>query len=384
MRLLISPDKFKGSLTAVQASDAVVRGLRRIFGEKHECIVCPIADGGEGTTEALVAALGAQWITVTVMDAIGRSVEARYGLTGDGTAVMEMSKASGLAMVSDEPLEPERASTFGTGQMMLDAIQRGAKKLIIGIGGSATNDGGIGMAQALGYRFLDVKGFEVHDVPQHFDVVQGIARTELAMPEVLVACDVDNPLLGEQGATRIYGAQKGVIDFEFLEHRLSWLNELVTRDLGVAHAEEPGAGAAGGLGFGLMAFCGARLVNGFDLIAEVLELKSRIEHCDLVITGEGRLDAQTLNGKGPAGVAEMARKHGKSVIAIAGAVEDSAAVRALFDHAFAIKPASMPLAEAMSRGAELIEETVVRNADVFTEALSKSSIKHQESSIQRS
>ncbi len=365
MRILLSPDKFKGSLTAVQASDAIARGLRRISGDAHQCSICPIADGGEGTTESLVTALGADWIVITVKDAIGRLIEARYGLTRDGTAVMEMSAASGLAKVSDVPLEPERASTFGTGQMMLDAIQRGARKIIIGIGGSATNDGGIGMAQALGYQFLDARGFEVLDVPQHFDVVQGIARTTLAMPEVLVACDVDNPLLGPKGATRIYGGQKGVIDFEFLEHRLGWLNELVTRDLSVSHAEVPGAGAAGGLGFGLMSFCSAKLVNGFDLIADVLDLETKIKHSDLVITGEGRLDAQTLHGKGPAGVAAMARKHGKRVIAIAGAVDDSPAVRAQFDQAFAIKPAEMPLAEAMTRGAELIEETVVREAQAF-------------------
>ena len=365
MRILLSPDKFKGSLSAVQACEAMARGLRHVFGEKHELTICPIADGGEGTTEALVTALSAEWITITVKDAIGRPIEVRYGLTSDGTAVMEMSAASGLAKVSDMPLIPESASTFGTGQMILDAMQRGAKKVIIGIGGSATNDGGIGMAQALGFRFLDARGFEVVDVPAHFDVVQSIVPTTLSMPEVMVACDVDNPLLGEHGATRVYGAQKGVTDFELMEHRLWWLNELVTRDLGVSHAEKPGAGAAGGLGFGLMSFCGGRLVNGFDLIAEVLALEARIMASDVVITGEGRLDVQTLHGKGPAGVAALARKHGKRAVAIAGAVGDSQAVRDLFDHALAIKPASMPLAEAMERGAELIEEMVVQHAEVF-------------------
>lgn len=366
MRILIAPDKFKGSLTAVQAAEAVLRGLRRVLGDRFDAELCPIADGGEGTTEALVTALKAEWICVGVNDAIGRPIEARYGLAADGTAVMEMSAASGLAKVSDKPLQPESAGTFGTGQLLRDAIERGATKIIIGIGGSATNDGGIGMAQALGYRFLDDAGHEVSDLPLDFERVSRIAQGQPFKAKVLVACDVDNPLLGDRGATRVYGAQKGVKDFALFERRLARLNELVARDLGSAHANVPGAGAAGGLGFGLMSFCNATLVNGFDLIAEVLSLETRIQNCDLVITGEGRVDAQTLHGKGPCGVAAMARKHGRHAIAIAGAVEDSDEVRALFDHAFAIKPAGMPLAEAMTRGAELIEETVVRNADAFT------------------
>ena len=338
-------DKYKGSLSAVQAGEAVQRGLARAWPEA-ETEVCPIADGGEGTTEALVAALGAEWIEVEVQDAIGRQVTARYGLTADGTAIMEMSVASGLAMVSDQPLQPELASTFGTGEMMLDAMQHGARKIIIGIGGSATNDGGQGMAEALGYRFSE----------------SSIERPVLPECEVLVACDVDNPLLGEKGATRVYGAQKGVRDFDKFEQKLLDLADAVMRDLGVDHRDAPGAGAAGGLGFGLMSFCNARLMSGFDLVAEVTQLEARIQAADLVITGEGRVDAQTLHGKGPAGVAQMAHKYGKRVIAVAGSVEDSNAVRQRFDLAYAVKPAEMPLSEAMVRGAELIEETVVRHA----------------------
>ncbi len=369
--ILIALDKFKGSLTAVQAGEAVRRGLVRVLGDATRSHLCPIADGGEGFVDSLVLDLGARWMDVQVEDAIGRRTSARYGLTNDGTAIMEMSAASGLAKVSDQPLQPERASTFGTGQMMLDAMQHGARKIIIGIGGSATNDGGIGMAHALGYRFWNFEGGTDigHDFTQ-FQRVHIVEFPEMTMPEVLVACDVDNPLLGEHGATRVYGPQKGVTELEFFEKTLWWLDVLMTAYLGVSHAAVPGAGAAGGLGYGLMAFCGAKLVNGFELLADTIGLEERIARSDLIITGEGRLDAQTLHGKGPAGVAALARKHGRPVIAIAGAVEDSPAVRALFDHAFAIKPAEMPLAEAMLRGAELIEETVVRHAEVFRERAS--------------
>lgn len=350
MKVLIAMDKYKGSLTAVQAGQAVQRGLARAWPEA-EAEVCPIADGGEGTTEALVDVLEAEWVTVQVQDAIGRPVEARYGLTRDGIAIMEMSAASGLALVSDQPLQPERASTYGTGEMMRDAMRRGAHKIIIGIGGSATNDGGRGMAEAMGFRFSEGR----------------IDRPELPECEVVVACDVDNPLLGEKGATRIYGRQKGVQDFGAFESRLQALADAVTRDLGVDHRDVPGAGAAGGLGFGLMSFCQARLMSGFDLVAEVTRLEDRVRAADLVMTGEGRVDSQTLHGKGPAGVAQMARKHGRKVIAIAGAVEDSDAVRECFDLAYGVKPADMPLAEAMRRGAELIEETVVQHAGRFRE-----------------
>ena len=362
MRILIAMDKFKGSLTATQAGEAVARALRPL-----PCDVCPIADGGEGTAEAMVAATGGQWREVNVTDAIGRAALIRYGMGRDGDAFMEMSAASGLAQVADKPLTPRAASTYGTGLMMLDAMKRGAKRLVIGIGGSATNEGGMGMAQALGYRFLDAQGEEVEHLPQDFERVERIERPLTAIPEVLVASDVDNPLLGELGATRVYGAQKGVDDIDFFEARLEKLADMVSRDLGVDHRNVPGAGAAGGLGFGLMSFCNAKLVGGFQLIAEVTDLERRIARSTLVITGEGRVDGQTLFGKGPAGVAAMARRHGVPVIAVAGAVEEVQAVRDCFTEAYAVKPETMALAEAMERGEELIEETVVRHLQRFRE-----------------
>lgn len=358
MRILIASDKFKGSLTAPQVAATLKRVLEKGL-PGVVCDVCPIADGGEGTTEAMTAALGGHSVQVVTQDARGRAVTAAYGLVSSAQetlAVMEMSAASGLAMVSDLPLEPATASTHGTGLMMMDAIHRGATRLIIGIGGSATNDGGTGMASALGWRFLDANGRPLACMPRDLDQLDRI-EPPAAMPgiEILVACDVDNPLLGPQGCTRVYGAQKGVRDFEDFESRLARLARIVARDLGVTVDGFPGAGAAGGLGYGLMAFCQARLVGGFDLVAETIQLRRRIAAADLVITGEGRLDAQTLHGKGPVGVAQMARGLGKKTAAFAGAVDDSPALRAHFDHISAVKPPHMPLAEAIARAEELLE-----------------------------
>lgn len=362
MRILLASDKYKGSLTATQVAATLRRVLEREI-PGVVCDVCPIADGGEGTTEAMITALGGEWVEVPTFDAQGRAVTARYGLVstaGSLEAVMEMSAASGLAMVSDIPLDPTTASTYGTGLMMQDAIQRGAQTILIGIGGSATNDGGTGMAQALGFHFLDAAGKALESVPRDLDQLARIGRPQASPVKIKVACDVNNPLLGEHGCTRVYGPQKGVTCFEFFEHRLGALARVVKSQLGVDAADVPGAGAAGGLGYGLMVFCGAELVSGFDLVAEAVNLHQRIAAADLVITGEGRLDAQTLHGKGPVGVAQMARAAGKRVAAFAGAIDDSPALRAHFDLAQAIKPADMPLAEAISRAEELLEAAVLK------------------------
>ncbi len=367
MRILLALDKFKGSLTTRQASDAVTRGLKRDWSEV-DIEVCPIADGGEGFTEAVLTALGGRSCEVSVHDACGRMISARYGLIqqqGKTEAIMEMSVASGLAMVSDLPLNPYSASTVGTGEMMLHAIENGAQRIIIGIGGSATNDGGSGMASVMGYDFLDTHGERVSILPSEIERVERIVRSRAVSCEVVVACDVTNPLLGEHGATRVYGPQKGVKDIEFFESRLTRLAEIVQRDLGCNHRHEPGAGAAGGLGFGLMSFCGARLQSGFDLVADITGLKQRIEMADLIITGEGKLDAQTLHGKGPMGVAAMAREAGKPVIGIGGIIESSDALISRFDGLLQIKPDEMPIPEAIACAAELLEEVVAQQVDWF-------------------
>ena len=367
-RILIALDKFKGSLSADTAGRAVQRALALVVPDA-QIQLCGIADGGEGTVAALVESLGGSWITVPVQDAIGRRVEARYGWLPGDEAVMEMSAASGLAMVSDQPLAPESASTFGTGQMMADAIARGAKRVIVGLGGSATNDAGVGMAQALGFRFLDAEGAEVTDLPAEWERVHSIRRPGKTLPPIVAACDVDNPLLGPRGASAVYGPQKGVKDVRFFDDRLSSVAAMVKQDLAADFAAEPGAGAAGGLGFGLMAFCGATLRPGFALVAEVLDLEKRMQGMDLVITGEGKLDDQSLCGKGPVGVAMMAKAQGIKVLGIAGLIQAHEALGEWFDGLIQTKPEAMPVAEAMQRGTELIEESVVRSADLIRELL---------------
>jgi glycerate kinase len=356
MRILIAPDKFKGSLSAT----LVAQTIAEAFGENPGCFeldLCPIADGGEGTAEAIITAKKGSWIECQTVDAQNRAVTAKYGLilgSGPTEAVMEMSAASGLAMVSDLPLDPATASTYGTGLMMLDAIRCGAKRIIIGIGGSATNDGGTGMARALGFGFyndhhIDFETLEadLQTLPRDLDQLSQIGPpTKLFRDspfprldcEVLVACDVTNPLLGPEGCTRVYGR----------------LAKIVERDLGVNPAEVPGAGAAGGLGFGLMAFCGAKLTSGFDLIADLIDLRRRVAAADFVITGEGRIDAQTLHGKGPMGVALMARELGKPVAAIAGLIEAREALAPHFDHLIQVKPDGMPIPEAIQKARELL------------------------------
>lgn len=368
MRILIAIDKFKGSMPAATAAKAIETALQQGI-PGVECDACPIADGGEGTAEAVVTAQNGQWCDLATFDAQGRPVTARYGLIPASAhleAVMEMSAASGLAMVSDLPLDPATASTYGTGLMLRNAIARHAKRIIIGIGGSATNDAGIGMAAALGYCFLDSADKPLTPLIQNMDRLAKIERSETRMPsEILVACDVNNPLLGPHGCTRVYGPQKGVVDFEFFESRLERLADIAKRDLGVDHRDIPGAGAAGGLGFGLMTFCGARLTSGFDLIADIVRLRDRIAAADLVITGEGRLDAQTLHGKGPMGVAAMARAMKKPVAVFAGAIEAEDQLRTQFDFLCAIKPHAMPLAEAMQRGPALLESAVLQQASAL-------------------
>ena len=368
MRVLIAPDKFKGSLSATVVARTIADALHAIA-PQLELDLCPIADGGEGTAEALITAQNGRWAECTTQDAQSRSVTAKYGLIvdhGKNEAVMEMSAASGLAMVSDLPLDPMTASTYGTGLMMLDAVRQGATRIVIGIGGSATNDGGTGMARALGFRFLDDVGIELENLPRDLDRLDRIEKPAPFAADVLVACDVTNPLLGEHGCTRVYGPQKGVEDFAYFESRLARLARIVERDLGVSAVETPGAGAAGGLGYGLMAFCGARLTSGFDLIAEIIDLRRRIEAADFVISGEGRMDAQTLHGKGPMGVAQLARELKKPVAGMGGLIESRDQLAPHFDHLIQIKPEDMSIPEAMERGVELLTKATQILARILT------------------
>jgi glycerate kinase len=363
MRILIANDKFKGSLPAEKVGFHIKNSLITVF-PAAEFDLCPIADGGEGTALAMTTALAGDWASGPTLDAQGRPISAGFGwVAGASTAIMEMSAASGLAIVEDLELNPLTASTLGTGILIKIALEKGARRILIGIGGSATNDGGLGLALALGYTF---KKAGQSFTPTLATLLEADAiEKPAALPsfELIVACDVDNPLLGPRGATRVYGPQKGVHDFPWFERRLEHLADLARRDLGVDPRDVPGAGAAGGLGFGLMAFLDGKLVNGFDMVSAQLGLEARVAAADLVVTGEGSLDEQSLQGKGPGGVARLARHLGKKVVGVAGAVDGSAALRAQFDLLIPIKPLTMPLPEAMRRTGELLESAVRAHAE---------------------
>ena len=367
MRILIANDKFKGSLAAEKAGFHLKNSLKTAF--PHASFdLCPIADGGEGTARAMTTALAGEWTRCVTQDAQGRPIESPFGWVAESaTAVMEMSSASGLAIVQDLELNPLTASTLGTGVLIQSALAKGARRILIGIGGSATNDGGLGVALALGYKFKRAGLAFTPSLETILEADQVEKPATLPAFELTVACDVANPLLGPHGATRVYGPQKGVTDFAWFEQRLEHLADLARRDLGVDPRDVPGAGAAGGLGFGLMAFLGGRLVSGFDMVATQVGLAARVAAADLVVTGEGRLDEQSLHGKGPVGVARLSRQLGKKVVGVAGSVDDSAALRAQFDLLIAIKPAAMPLDEAMRRTGELIESAVRAHAGPLRE-----------------
>jgi glycerate kinase len=332
---------------------SIAAGLREIL-PRAEITCLPIADGGEGTAAAICSAAGGEWHWCEVHDALGAIVPARYCTMDRGqTAVMEISEACGLWRVPAEMCNPDRASSFGAGELLLAAINSGASKIIIGLGGSATNDGGFGLARALGFRFLDGDGREIDGAVSDLVRLESVvAPHELRLPEIVAAADVLNPLLGGRGATRLFGAQKGASaqQLDTLEEALSRLAEVAGQNF----SEVPGAGAAGGLGFALLTFCGASVRSGFDVVADGVGLEAAIEAADVIITGEGRLDRQTLEGKAPAGVARLSRKLGRKVYAIVGAIDDAPEVRALFDGVVALSGDETEAHAAMANTAELV------------------------------
>ena len=327
--IAIAPDSFKGALSAEGVARAIAEGLAASF-PSAEFRLIPMADGGEGTVDAWAASAGARRIRTVAQDPIGRPVKAEYAYDPDSrTAVIEMAAASGLPLLASGERNPLVTSTRGTGELVRDALDRGARHIILGIGGSATNDGGAGMASALGVRLLDAKGRALPPGGAALARLDSIDLSGLdprvAKTRFEAACDVTNPLCGPSGASAVYGPQKGATpkDVKTLDAALRHFAEVVSSTRGVsrrANPEAAGAGAAGGLGFGLMAFCGAKLRSGVKIIAESVGLRERLKGCDLVITGEGRLDAQTVNGKTPAGVARVARQAGVPCVAICGCV----------------------------------------------------------------
>lgn len=337
--------------------------------------IAPMADGGEGTVESVIDATGGKRITVAVMDPLLRKIPSFYGITGDGTtAVIEMAAASGIELLEDRERDPWNTSTYGTGQLIADALDKGCRKILMGIGGSATNDGGTGMAQALGVRFLDQEGRALGPGGGALGKVETILMEGLdpriASTEILVACDVSNPLTGPRGASAIYGPQKGAdaAMVKELDRNLVRLAALIGRQLGREVSTVPGAGAAGGLGAGLMAFLGARLMSGFEMIAGTVGLEDQIRWADLVITGEGKMDGQTQNGKTPFGVAQLAKKHGKPVVGVAGTLEEGAdALHGMgFRVMFSIQEKPSELAYALAHAEALLKRTGERIARMLT------------------
>jgi glycerate 2-kinase len=324
VKIIVAPNSFKGSLSATEAAIAIARGVCEAFPDA-EIVQIPVADGGDGTAEALVAAHKGTFKSVNVEGPLGDPVLASYGLIESGrTAVVELASASGYALLTPADRDPRRTSTYGFGQLLEAARQGGAESVIAGIGGSATNDGGAGMAQALGYRLLDAFG---RDVPRGGEALLRLERIDgtgldagWRSVKVMVACDVTNPLTGPEGASYVYGPQKGAgpETVVLLDRALAHLAEVIERDLGKRVAEIPGAGAAGGTGAGLIAFLDAKLVSGATLVVDASGLDHALKGADLVITGEGRVDAQTAYGKAPGEVARRAKAAGIPALLIAG------------------------------------------------------------------
>ncbi|MGK0188548.1 MAG: glycerate kinase [Verrucomicrobiales bacterium] len=361
MHIVAAMDKFKGTLTAAQAAQAVAVGLSQVI-PGVEVDILPIADGGEGTTAAAHVALGGELRHIAVPNAVGSQLVRAPILfvtkAHRKIAIMEMSAAAGLELLDPGEYDPFKASTEAVGQMLIYAEKEGAREIIIGIGGSATNDGGVGVAKAYGYVFEDSSGDSLQALPEQLAQVVRLRRPEnFVPPQITVACDVANPLLGSTGATHVYATQKGASpdDLPVLESRMAHLADLTANALGEDFRNVPGAGAAGGLGFGLMAFLNAQLKPGFPLLADLMGIEQRIACADAVITGEGSIDAQTLNGKAPMGIAEIAARLGKPVIAIGGKV-DHAAVEQLFDHTLSLVDSKNSEQRALAEAGEVLTQ----------------------------
>ncbi|SEI42590.1 glycerate kinase [Dyadobacter sp. SG02] len=327
MNILVAPDKFRGSLEAVEVCDAVTDGIKKAY-PNAKVTAIPLADGGEGTSKILTQQANGSEVTVTVMDPLNRPVKAIYGLSEDHqVAFIEMAAASGLGLLKTEERNPLRTSTFGTGQLIVDALDRGVKKIILGIGGSATTDGGIGMAEALGYAFKDSEGHTLLPNGQSLEKIASIdkhnADPRLALVSVIVACDVTNPLFGKEGAAYVYGPQKGA-DPDMvvqLDQGLENLTQVATRAFGRDVSQVPGAGAAGGLGAGCMWFLNAVLKDGISIVMEQCNISSLVEKADLVITGEGKVDEQTLAGKVVKGLAGLCKNHHVPLAVVCGTLQ---------------------------------------------------------------
>lgn len=373
-RIIAAFDSFKGSLTSREAGEAFRRGFMAERPDA-EIEVLSIADGGEGMAEAISEGVGGEMVSVVVSDPLGRKIEANYALiNGGATAVIAMSSASGLTLLKPEERNPLIASTFGTGELIVDALERGCREIIMGLGGSATNDCGVGMLRALGYRFYDAAGEELRDTISILERVESISTAEchplLMGVKFTAAVDVDNPLYGAHGAAHIFAPQKGASPemVERLDRALCHFAEVVDADA----AEVAGAGAAGGMGYALHAMLGARMRPGIEIVLALLDFERRAQGASLVVTGEGSIDAQTLHGKAPAGVLAAAQRLGIPVVALGGRVEcESALLAGGFHAVHAITPHDQPTDVAMQR------ETAIANMESAARELARQIISQE-------
>ena len=366
MKIVVAPDSFKGSLTAIEVSDAIEKGIREVFPEA-EIIKIPMADGGDGTVQCLVNATGGKILEEKVIGPLGNEVWAFYGILGDRkTAIVEMAAASGLTLVPENKRDPLITTTYGTGQLIKAALNQGCRKMIIGIGGSATNDGGAGMVQALGTKLLDKDGEEIGfgggELKKIVKIDISCMDKRLSDIKVLVASDVNNPLCGPQGASRIYGPQKGATPeiIEELDESLAYFAELIKRDLHKDIKDIPGAGAAGGLGASLIAFLNAEFRPGIEIMIEAVKLEQAIKDADLVITGEGKIDSQTIYGKAPIGVAKIAKKYNVPVVAVAAIIEEDSRIFQSYgiDTLIKVSEPPMRLSEIKTKKIWLIKKSI--------------------------
>jgi len=365
MKIVIAPDSFKESLSALEVAKAIESGFREIFPDAHY-VKLPVADGGEGTVEAMVAATHGKVVKVKVTGPLGEPIEAFFGLSGDSNvAFIEMAAASGLESVPQAKRNPLKTTSFGTGELIRHALDHGVKHCIIGIGGSATNDGGAGMVQALGAKLLDTQGQQIGQGGGALEQLSSIDISELD-PRIKdcrfeVACDVTNPLTGKNGASAIFGPQKGATPemVKQLDGYLAHFAKLIKGSLNIDVDSLPGAGAAGGMGAGLHAFCGAQLRQGIEIVTEALGLEALVKDATLVITGEGRIDSQSINGKVPIGVARVAKRYNKPVIGIGGSLTKD--VDVVFDHGldavFSVLSSICTLEDALTNAAENLHNT---------------------------
>ena len=374
-KIVIASDSFKGSLSSAEVAACGERAVHRLFPD-CKVVQLPVADGGEGTVETLTAALGGQSVTAIVHDPLGRLITARYGwIAQEQTALIEMAAASGLPLLPLEERNPWLPSTYGTGELIRNALERGCHKFLIAIGGSATNDGGMGLLQALGFRFLDAEGKELPGCGGSLQQIQQIDSSgvlvDLAQCQFTVACDVTNPFYGPTGAAYVFAPQKGADAemVEALDQGLRHFAQLIHTTQGIAIDQLAGAGAAGGLGGGLVAFLNARLTPGIEMVLDALRFDTQITGADLIITGEGKLDAQTCMGKTPLGILRRAQQQGIPVVALGGAVEASEALNQCgFLAVFPILPYPTSLTEAMDSSftQQNIERTIAQVLRLFS------------------